>query len=465
MKQPIFRATVALIGGLLLTAPAHAHFLWAQTNDDANQLSLYFGEGGEGVSTGVPADVIAKARAWKPNGSPLVTTLQSGAYRTPIDAATPVYGASQSWGVLDKSKEGRGTFRLEYFAKAATDLGKAGWSAGLPVELFARREGNQVLVTFKRGAAPVAEAEITVVSPSDEKGFTVKTDASGQARFPLSDAGTYALRAVSVDDTAGEIEGKKYPQTRNWTTLTFHNGSALARPVAMKAEPEPMGNAKADPRAYALLKAAHDNRQVMPADFGGFEATLSYRDGDQTKTGKLIYRRQGKTDILVDGLPEDDAAWLQDKVMNLIGHRRGGDFARGDGKNALTLAEGDNNAFGQLIRLNDGLGSEYRVKDGKVDEVTRTLGGMKFTITVLDTMTTEAGKYLANHFLVSYRDEKTNELKKVEGYRDSYAQLDGVWLPTGRIVYEMADTVSPRVRGFRLRDIKVLPATKVAATP
>lgn len=449
---------------LLAAAPANAHFLWAQTDVEKSQLRLYFGEGGEGITTDVKPEILAKVAAWKPSGDKLTAQLSGGAYVAPLEQTTPVYGAHQSWGVLDRSESGRGVFRLEYFAKAATSLDKAGWGAKLPLELFARRDGKEALVSLRRSGQPLPGAEVTVLEPNQDKGEKFTADARGQIRFPLQKAGIYALRAVYVDATAGELDGKKYPQTRTWTTLTFHNEIAAPRLVAAPVEKPAMGNPKADPRAYALLESAHNNRQVMPPNFAGFEADLSYQDGDETKSGKVVYRREGETQITLEGLKEDDKAWLEDKVMNLIGHRRGGDFAKGDGKNPLSLVEGDVNAFGQLIHLNDRLGSQYRVKDGKVSEVTRTMGGVKFTITVLDTLNADAGKYLANHFVVSYRDAKTGALQKVEGFRDSYAQIDGVWLPTGRVVYEMAEAVTPRVRAFRLRNIKFLEAAQVASS-
>ena len=458
---------------LFAATPAHAHFLWAQTDPAQGQLRLYFGEGGEGITTGVKADVLSKVAAWNPDGKKLAPALAGGAYCAPLGTAATVVGAHQSWGVLDRSEGGRGIFRLEYFAKAATTLDKAGFGAKLPLELFARRKDGEALVTLRRNGKVVPATEVTILTPAGGDGTKVVTDASGQIHFPVTSPGLYSLRAVVVDRVPGELDGKKYPQTRTWTTLTFHNGDAAkVVPVAAPATATAatgstiaQGNPAADPTAYKLLEAAHNNRQVMPANFVGFEAELVYTDGDAVKTGKIEYQRQGDTKITLDGLSKDDNDWLEDKVLNLIGHRRGGSFAQGDGKNPLTLVKGDVNSFGQLIKLNDFLKSEYRVKDGVVEEVTRTAGGTKFTITVLDTINTDAGKYLANHFVVSYRDEKTNALQEVEGYHDTYAQIDGVWLPTGRVVYEMADKVSPRVRTFRFRDIKFLKPTSAATTP
>lgn len=164
-------------------------------------------------------------------------------------------------------------------------------------------------------------------------------------------------------------------------------------PVAAAREAAPAlpatGNPKADPAAYALLRAAHDARQVLPADFPGFEADVTYRAGAKSVTGKLKYRRGEKASLEVTGLSEDEKDWFQDQVLSFIGHRRGGDFAKGDGRNPLRFGGGPDapaeNAFGKLIELDDAIKSNYRVRDNKVIEVTRTMGDTRFTITVNST--------------------------------------------------------------------------------
>lgn len=145
-------------------------------------------------------------------------------------------------------------------------------------------------------------------------------------------------------------------------------------------------------------------------------------------------------------------------LYNLVGHRRGGDFAQGDGRNPLSFDKGPENNFGRLINLNDRMQSSYRVRDNKVTEVTRVAGNTRFTISVMETLEADPGKYLANHFTVAYRDAKTNALKMFEGYRDSYGQVDGVWLPVGRYVYEFGESITPTVRVIRLKNIQILPA-------
>jgi hypothetical protein len=218
------------------------------------------------------------------------------------------------------------------------------------------------------------------------------------------------------------------------------------------------GNPKADPAAYALLKRAHDARQVLPADFPGFESQLVFSTNGKAVNGTVTYRRGAEPLIAIEGANDDDRAWVKDQVQSIIGHRRGGDFARGDGRHALSFGTEPDNSFGKLIELNDGMQSSYRVRGTNVTEVTRTGGPVRFTVTVLETGEADPGKSLPQHFIVAYRDKKTLDLQKVEGFRDDYTQIGTYWLPVSRTVVTFDDHITPGTRIIRFKNIKLLAA-------
>jgi hypothetical protein len=242
---------------------------------------------------------------------------------------------------------------------------------------------------------------------------------------------------------------------RGITVLTF---SALFTVPSLAAEAQ--GNAKADPTAYKLLESAHNNRQVMPNDFPGFTSDVTFSNEGKEYKGTLRYKRGEESQVKFDGLEKDDKAWVEDQLLSIIGHRRGGDFAKGDGRHPLSLGA-DKNSFGQLINLNDQLQSSYRVRDNQVTEVTRVMDDLRFTISVIQTMQADNGKYLPQHFVVSYRDHKTGALKEVQAFRDAYQKLGGAWLPLSRTVVIFDDKTTPSTRSLRLSNVQILP---VAAT-
>jgi len=242
----------------------------------------------------------------------------------------------------------------------------------------------------------------------------------------------------------------------------------MTAPAAMAEDAKEVVDipAGADREAWMLLKSAHDARQVMPETFVGFDAKVSFVDDDKESQGTISFRTGEKAKLKIDGLSSEQFDWLQDKLLSLIGHRRGGDFRKRDGANPLTFAKEPENNFGRLIELNDSMNSSYRVKNGKVLEVTRCPGKVRFTISVIETQTADPGKYLANHFVVSYRDKKTNALQSVEGFRDSYKAVDGVWLPARRTVVSVTpEHITPQIRRIVLSEVTVAKPASSTASP
>jgi hypothetical protein len=464
------------IAALALAVEARAHFLWLVVEPGSPPTAnLTFGEGPDEKTQAVPVAKLAAAKARDASGRALALTANEGGYAGAL-GGSPVAGASETWGVVDRG----GVFLLEYYAKGASTLADASADMKLPVEIFAKPDGNRIAVSVRRGNQPVPTAPVRVHFPSGQTA-DLTSDAAGNASFASAGGGVYGLRSRWIEEKKGESDGKPYGEIRHYATLTFALPGAAAAPAAAasqsSAKPEapnaaaaPAGAsakpAAADPAAYALLKGAHDSRQVMPADFPGFSCEVVFQEGSRVYSGRLVYHRKGETELQIEGASPKQLDWARSQVLNLVGHRRGGDFAAGDGKYPLQLGPDDGSDYGRLIVVNDAAQSSYRVKDNRVTEVTRTMEGSRFTISVIETMDAEPGKYIANHFVVSYRDAATGALQKVEGYRDGYARVEGVWLPTSRTILEVTDTTSPVVRTLRLRKVERLaapPATAAAA--
>jgi Protein of unknown function (DUF3386) len=435
----------------LAAAPAAAHFMWLEVGSGSRPvLRLSFGEAPQEPTDADLLPRLAPAQVRDAAGGALVLASGDGAWTGTLGGSGGAT-AALDWGVVDRDGE---TFSLQYYAKATPSLAEAGADMGLPLEVIARQDGTQVVARVRRGGTGVANSPVHVHYPSG-RSLELTADERGEVRFDLDGAGVYGVRARWMEEREGSANGKAFGEVRHYATLSFaSSASALAAaPAGAPAAAVASAHAEADPVAYALLKGAHDSRQVMPADDPGFRCDLVFEKGDATYMGHLVYRRQGQTEVEFDGLDEKSLKWVRDQVLNQVGHRRGGDFAKGDGKYPLQLGPKDDNPYGQLILVNDDMGSSYRVRDDRVLEVTRVADGLRFTISVIETMDADDGKYLANHFVVSYRDEHTGVLKKFEGYRDKYAHIDSLWLPVWRTVLEVGDAPSPLVRTIRYRNV------------
>lgn len=195
----------------------------------------------------------------------------------------------------------------------------------------------------------------------------------------------------------------------------------------------------ADPAAHDLLKAAHDSRATFAGSFSSITADVTFDDNGQAYSGTATYSPKDDATLSIAGLSKDQNDWLSDQVDSIFAHRRGGDFDKGEGKDPITFGPDDHSPLGRMVELHDRLQSRYRIRDNQVVEVTRTMGGQRFTITVLETTRTDDGKYLPREFLVTYFDDKTGAIQRSQAFTDTYAQIDGLWLPTSRRVITAAD--------------------------
>lgn len=234
--------------------------------------------------------------------------------------------------------------------------------------------------------------------------------------------------------------------------LAFFTDAAAQQNINGKAAASTI---KADPAAYELLKDAHDARCNVPQDFNGFTANISFNDNGRLSIGKLSYASETGAQVEMIGLTPESKQWLDEQVNSIIGHRRGGDFAKADGRHPITFGDNDtDNPRGRLVKLNDKLQSSYRVKNKRVTEVTRTMEGQRFTISILETTTVEGNKFLPRHFTVNYFYAATNTLKRSEAFSDAYSKIGGVWLPTMRRVVR-AENGAVTTRIFEFQNVQL----------
>ncbi|MCS6775013.1 MAG: DUF3386 family protein [Chloroherpetonaceae bacterium] len=440
--------TLGILGSAL---PARAHFLWAElTPGSTSVLRIRFSEqAGEATSPSLLAR-LKPARTWTAQGQFLTPEPAEGALETRVPEGTQVAATHQTWGVMDRSAQGRGIFLLEYYAKAAIDASAATREVRLPVEAFVRREKEAFQVQVRHQGKPARNAEIVVQRPGNANLLALRTDDAGKATFKMAGNGLYALRAQVEEARSGEHEGRRFALVRHYTTLTFHVSSA--------GTPSETG-LSADPAAWNLLKAAHDRRWTFPQDFPGLRGEVVYNDQGRESTATFTYTPgQG---VRLD-VPEEALrswSWALGQLNNVLGHRRGGDFARGDGSFPITFtADPADNPLGRQVRLNDPMHSMYRVQNRTVVEVTRTMGDTRFTITVLETDDTEDGRYLPRHFVVHYFHARTGALQKTESYSDRYVRQGSHWVPAARrvVVAENGRIIS---RSLQIRQVVFLSET------
>lgn len=246
-------------------------------------------------------------------------------------------------------------------------------------------------------------------------------------------------------------------------TTAYSVGAALAVLAGAHAfGQDSKKETKPDPAAVAMLQEAHDKRETFPAGFSGLTAGITVSDSAGDVKGTLNYSSSGEVKLKLSGATSDQEKWANDQLGSAFGHRRADDFAHGDGSNPLTFDPDDHSPLGRQIALNDKGNSHYRVKDGHITQVNRSMGPtMKFSITVQADRNLPGGKYLPSTFTVTYFDA-SGAIKRVDIFTDRFQKVGEAWVPSSRRVVT-AENGGFTARAFALDNISLLPASTTAA--
>lgn len=202
----------------------------------------------------------------------------------------------------------------------------------------------------------------------------------------------------------------------------------------------PAPTAANDPAAHAALRQAHDAGYKFPPGFAGFTASLTYIQDGEAVSGRVTVRapREIEFDIAAD---DAGLGWLRQEIGSMAGHRWPSPYEASDGRWTLTFGDDAAHPLGQTVSVHDDpFGSSYRVRDGRISQVNRQMGGTRFTITILDHQAAIDGRTLPSLFTVAFWDIAADRLTRADAYTDRYATVSGLSLPVGRRVVTSADT-------------------------
>jgi hypothetical protein len=178
--------------------------------------------------------------------------------------------------------------------------------------------------------------------------------------------------------------------------------------------------------ATELMRQAREARATWDDAFPGFTADLAVMADDQSIRGRVTVSAQGKVEL--EGPAGPALQWAKERLQSDIMHRKAdaspftaeAEFAEEDGKNPL----------GRLIRIKDDkMSSSFRVREGQILEVNRTMRDTAFSIKVLVTEKNPEGKVLPSVFTVTYWDGQSRALQKVETYHVTSTRLGRYDLP------------------------------------
>ncbi|MEK7747617.1 MAG: DUF3386 family protein [Nitrospirota bacterium] len=208
-----------------------------------------------------------------------------------------------------------------------------------------------------------------------------------------------------------------------------------------------------DPAAKALLQGAHEKTSRWGTHFTGVTADLILNQNGVEYKGKVSLISSKETDVTLDVGPEGEGLlnWVKNQIGMIAAHRGSRSFEESDGKYPITFAEEPaGHPLGrQIIIHTDGMNSRYRIKDSRIQQISRDMGRMRFTINVEEAMTTKDNKFLTTKYVVYYFSGD-GKITQVESFTDIPLEMNGVYLPgSRRIILVEAGAVIVRTLEFK----------------
>ena len=417
-----------IAAALLVPGSARAHFIWLEADPGALPavVRVYFGEAPEPGEPRLLAR-IAQTKLWA-DGKPLEAAKGEDCLRAKLPEPRPTaIDAVCNYGIVTK----RGpAFLLQYAARTqvrpeAADSGPRE-AIEHPRLIWLAEAGKMPTVRAVWRGKPIRNAAIKIFGDEGEP-QEMQTDEQGHVSVP--DVGHTSLLLKVVEKDPGSRDGKDYAEVRHYATLTVSPGEA---PRSASEEPT---------SADQMLQRAHAARACWGPNFPGFTADVTVSIDNETVRGKVDVSADGAVELDLPSGPAKE--WARTQLRSLVMHRGihgptelepGAKFLEPEGGHPL----------GRLIQLaDDRMGSAYRIKGDEILEVNRTMKGKRFSNRILANRRNAEGKLLPLAFTVSYWDEATGKLERVEAFHDTWTRVGHLDLPKTHTQVVSSDGKSP----------------------
>lgn len=184
--------------------------------------------------------------------------------------------------------------------------------------------------------------------------------------------------------------------------------------------------------ARDLFRAAYENRYTWDAEFPGFTADLTLKQGDQTYIGKVRVNPDLSYDVL-DVADEKAKERMMGFVWEVVTHRKRSSFEQAHGKNSFTLGQTDETGATEILVSGDAMGSNYKIRNNEICQVSRVMRGTAFVINHKASLDTGNG-YISTGYDIVYRNAETGAVTSQQEVELAYEKMGGYYMLTHEVV-------------------------------
>jgi hypothetical protein len=209
--------------------------------------------------------------------------------------------------------------------------------------------------------------------------------------------------------------------------------------------------------AREKFRAAYENRYTWNEKFPGYSADIQLTQGDEVYTGKVRINRD--LSVEVTGIEDEkvqESVYTQ--LRDVVTHRKRSAFEQSHGKNEFNFGNTDETGAVEILVKGDSMGSNYKVRDTEICQVSRVMGRMAFVIDTHESMDTGEG-YVASRYDAVFRNPQTNEVTSVLKFEETYEKVGDYYVLSKQVVqqYKQGERIATE---FNFSNVKLLePAT------
>ena len=205
----------------------------------------------------------------------------------------------------------------------------------------------------------------------------------------------------------------------------------LAGSSALAAD-KPPTTGQGDIRAAALMEEAANTRYTWSPDVTVVSGKFTWEMGSKSGAGtfkSVLHQRGGLTIESADktDIPED----VKDHITSMINHRVSPSSAAAKRPTPASVIVIEDEDRGPLIMtVGDPMQSTQRVKDGRLVQVNRLMGGKRFTIDVTEFERSPDSHWYPAAFKVTWWDAATGKKLETQVYTtQGFSVIDGQMFP------------------------------------
>ncbi|NEP12315.1 MAG: DUF3386 domain-containing protein [Symploca sp. SIO2C1] len=187
--------------------------------------------------------------------------------------------------------------------------------------------------------------------------------------------------------------------------------------------------------ACELFKAAYENRYTWDENFPGYSADVEIKQGNEVYTGTVCIN--SNLTVEVSGF-EDETVHesIYNQMRDIVTHRKRSSFEKAHGKNEFSLGETDATGAVAILVKGDAMGSNYKIRDAEICQVSRVMGPMAFTINTKESLDTGEG-YVSSDYNAIFRNPKTGDLLAKREFEDTFEKVGNYYLMTRQVVHSL----------------------------